>query len=54
MNIQSEIYETIVSFMVTDPEAILAFKVPPALNERVLELVTKEKNSSITQIEQKN
>ena len=53
MTIQSKAYETIVSFMMTDPEAILAFKASTALNERVFELVAKEKNNSITDVEKK-
>ena len=51
MTIQSKAYETIVSFMMTDPEAILAFKASTALNERVFELVAKEKSNSIKEIE---
>lgn len=53
MTLQSKAYDTIISFMVTNPEAILAFKAPEALNKRVLELTNKEKEDSITEIEQK-
>lgn len=55
MTIQSKAYSDVISFMIEgkSPEEIIAFKASDALNERVLELVNKQKNQTISKEENK-
>ena len=55
MTIQSEAYNDIITFMIAGktPEEIIAFKASDGLNQRMLELITKEKANTISEGEKK-
>lgn len=55
MTIQSKAYNDVVSFIVDvkTPEEIIAYKASDDLNERVNQLVSNEKNMTITEDEKK-